>query len=276
MVSHLNNFRISVIIPTYKPSRYYLEECILSVRNQSLSIDMFEIILVLNGDISQIYQELITDLFGGYLGNVKILLIPEGGVSNARNKGLEQAKGEFICFIDDDDVISPNYLEELLKVSACNVIGVSNIHSFKDSIEEWNNHFFACKVVQRQKYPRSLFRNRAILSFPVAKLIHRSIIGSHLFDLRFANGEDALFMTQISDKISRFAFTESSACYFVRERMGSATHHRFNKGKLFIDTCLLLKEYIFTYLSAPFSYNFLLFLSRIPGVLKGCYILWKN
>lgn len=270
--------KISVVIPTYEP-KDYLWECLASLRNQTLHVDSFEIIIVLNGNLipySKLIQDFIELNFVGF--HVNFIQTSLAGVSNARNLGLKAALGEYICFIDDDDVVSSNYLEELLKLSSDKIVGVSNIHSFKKSIKDYNNNFFACKIVQRRKYCNSLFLNRSILSFPVGKLIHRNIIRDHLFDLRFKNGEDALFMTQISDKIMGFNFTPSSACYFVRERIGSATRHKFKDKKRFIkDAFLLLKAYVLIYLSNPISYNLLLFLSRIPGVIKGTIILlWRN
>lgn len=273
---YVKYMKISIIIPTYKPG-FYLYNCLDSIKNQTLKKEEFEIVIVLNGCFEPYYSDIRTYIDNNlHKNNVKLLHVDLGGVSNARNIGIKNALGEYIAFIDDDDIISPNYLEELLKMSTHNIVGVSNVHTFKKSVKNYTNNFFACKVIQQQRHPKSLFKNRSILSFPVAKLIHRNIIGGHLFDLRFANGEDALFMTQISDKIASFAFTKQSACYYVREREGSATRRKLNKRKLIKDTYLLIETYIKTYFSAPLSYNFLLFLSRIPGVIKGSFKLYHN
>ena len=263
---------ISVIIPTFKPGAY-IHECLDSIIKQTLDHKLYEVLIVLNG-FNEPYYKLI-DSYTNY-NNVRILYEGMDSVSNARNKGLEVAKGEYICFIDDDDVVSPNYLEDLLKISTHDIIGVSNIHSFKSTIDDWNDNFFACKTIHRHKYCNSLFRNRSILSFPVAKLIHRSIIANKMFDLRFKNGEDALFMTQISDRIQGFAFTDESACYFVRERSGSASRKYIDRRKILRDSILLIKTYISTYFSSPLKYSFLLFAARIPGVIKGGFVLMRN
>ena len=146
-------------------------------------------------------------------------------------------------------------MEELLKISTSSSVGVSNVHSFTNSIEDYGNDFFACKVIQRRKYPHFLFWNRAILSFPVAKLIHRSIISNKMFDLRFTNGEDALFMTLISDNIKGFSFTDKSVCYYVRERKGSATRKYIERRKILKDSLRLICSYISIYLTAPLKHN---------------------
>lgn len=257
---------ISVIIPSYNPGDYVFE-CLDSCLKQTLDKTLFEVIIVLNGDKYPYWDDICT--YVKQYDNVRVVHEELPNVSNARNKGMEIAIGEYFCFIDDDDIVSPNYLEELFRVSTPKKVGVSNIHSFRGTIDNWNNDFFACRIIQQRDSSKSLFGNRAILSFPVAKLIHRGIVGSRKYDLRFKNGEDALFMTQISDKIHGFAFTDESACYFVRERNESATRKKIDKKVLIKNTFLLLSAYFITYISKPFSYNFLLFLSRVPGVLKG-------
>lgn len=119
---------------------------------------------------------------------------------NARNKGIEDSKGNFICFIDDDDMISPTYLESLLEISSREIVGVSNVYSFEKSVLERKENFFICKLLRRkQKYDNASFLNVELLSVPWAKMIHREIISNHRFDCRFKNGEDALFITSITD-----------------------------------------------------------------------------
>lgn len=269
---------LSVIVPTYEPQRAYFEECLYSLFNQTMLSHLYEVIVVLNGDVCTQYADMILDVFTRKPAGLDCKLIKTGqvGVSNARNLGIDIARGQYIGFVDDDDIVSADYLEELSKVSSQNIVGVSNLHTFISSIEDNGDNFFACRVIQQRRYPCSLFKNRAILAFPVAKLIHRDIIGSRRFDPRFKNGEDALFMTEISDLIGGFRFTKEVATYYVRERIGSASRKHLKRGQLCLDTFLLIKAYISIYLSSPFSYSFLLFVSRIPGVIKGAIRLSRN
>lgn len=265
--------RVSVIVPSYKPGKYVFD-CLESLMSQTLDDDLYEVIVVLNG-IKDPYYKNLTDYSLRY-NNLHVFYEEVVGVSNARNTGMKYAIGEYYAFVDDDDIISSNYLEELLKVATPTIMGVSNIHSFRESVENYGDDFFACRIVQKRRNPNSLFFNRAILSIPVAKLIHREMIDSRFFDPRFRNGEDALFITQISDKVSGFAFTDPSASYFVRMRNGSATRHKFTIKELSVNAFMLLKAYIKIYLSSPLSYNLLLFLSRVPGLIKGNFALWIN
>ena len=117
---------ISIIIPTYKPGSYF-KECLASIANQCINKDILEIIIILNGP-----QEPWRDTINLWINECgltsisKFLLTNESGVSNARNIGIDNANGEYITFIDDDDYISPQYLEELLKVSSPNCVGLSD------------------------------------------------------------------------------------------------------------------------------------------------------
>ena len=95
--------KISVIIPTYKPQDY-IWECLDSLIKQTFSCDDFEIILVLNG-CNNPWQENIEKYVEKNMRgmNVQFFISEMAGVSNARNLGLDNAKGEYVTFIDDDD-----------------------------------------------------------------------------------------------------------------------------------------------------------------------------
>ena len=107
--------KVSVIIPTYKPQAY-IWECLDSIKNQTFPKEDFEVILVLNGCNEPYYSQIKEYIDNNLVDyNVNFIQTDQGGVSNARNIALDAAKGEYVTFIDDDDYISPKYLEELYK-----------------------------------------------------------------------------------------------------------------------------------------------------------------
>ena len=106
---------ISVIVPTYKPD-YYIWECLNSIAIQSLDKEKYEVLIVLNGDKEPFFTEIESYLKKNNLNNFNLIYSQEKGVSNARNIGLDRAKGEYICFVDDDDFLDKNYLQEMLRV----------------------------------------------------------------------------------------------------------------------------------------------------------------
>lgn len=270
---------ISVILPSYKPGGYILD-CLDSLMRQTMDASLFEVIIVLNGP-KEPYWSMLSSYCSKYK-NIKMYYEEIAGVSNARNTGLEVAKGEYIAFIDDDDIVSPSYLSSLLRSATKDTISISNVYSFVNSIDEKRDNFFVCSQLRniekkRDKERRkSFFYYRSFFAYPCGKLIHRDIICNHRFDTRFANGEDALFITSITDNLSKVTFSLDDAIYYVRERVGSASRKKISKSKILFDSYLLIKEYICIYLKHPFKYSFWLFASRIPGVLKGAYFLSKN
>lgn len=100
--------KISVIVPVYNVEKE-LPRCIESLLTQTYS--NFELLLINDGssdgspEIMEKYAE--KDL------RIRTLHKKNGGVSSARNRGLEQAKGEYVCFVDADDAVAPQYMEWL-------------------------------------------------------------------------------------------------------------------------------------------------------------------
>ncbi|WP_290072208.1 glycosyltransferase family 2 protein [Paramuribaculum intestinale] len=271
----MNQIKISVIVPTYCPGEY-LKDCIASLNKQDLDPSEYEIIIVLNGP-KYPYWDNIKQLIGDDK-RYDLLYSAEAGVSNARNKGIDAARGEFLTFMDDDDIVSPQYLSGMMEISDTKSIGVSMVRSFRHDISHWSSNFFICKKMAHiEKYRNaSFFKNRSFISYVAGKLLHRNIIGNIRFNDRFTNGEDALFMTTITKNVINICFTNYDSCYYVRERIGSASRRKISKFKLLRDSLGLIHEYISIYCRNPFRYSLPLFLSRIPGVMKNAYVLAKN
>ena len=252
--------KISVIIPTYKPGKY-LFECLDSVLNQSLDSCLYEVIVILNGPQYPFWQDLqkyVEDYPALYLFYIK-----EIGVSNARNYGLEKAKGDYVCFIDDDDLISENYLENLLKLSGTSqTIIVSNVYRFYENRNELIKDYLT--ITDRTI---SVLKNRRYLSNACCKLIPVSIIRNRKFDLKFSQGEDALFMFSISDKIKCINKVPDSI-YYRQLRKKTASKRKKTLLSLLKTTLLLQCAFTVIYFNNPLKYNFLLYLSRLLAVLK--------
>ena len=103
----------SVILPVYNVENY-LERCVLSVENQSFSD--YELILVDDG-ATDASGAMCDDLASQY-NNIVVVHKENGGLSSARNAGLESAKGEYIWFVDSDDWIEPGALNHLYELTA--------------------------------------------------------------------------------------------------------------------------------------------------------------
>ena len=271
--------KISVIIPTYKPQDY-LWECLNSLVAQTFPKEDFEVILVLNGCCepwkSNIQQYIDARMQGM---NVNYIQTDEGGVSNARNIALDFAMGDYVTFIDDDDFISPTYLEELYEKATPDTVSLCYPYAFNDGkIEEQLPYTIteAYNYCINYQYKSLSSRVRKFFSGPCMKLIPMSFIQGRRFDVRFKNGEDSLYMFLISDRIKKVVLTSPNAIYYRRVRMNSAVTTSRSFKNVFMNSYKLSREYTKIYFSQFGSYNHLFYATRILGSIKAFVNYKKN
>ncbi|MFZ5968923.1 MAG: glycosyltransferase family 2 protein [Bacillota bacterium] len=125
---------VSVIIPLYNVEKY-VEWCLLSFENQNYKD--FEIIVVNDGSKDN-SATVVEDYINRSQMKIKLIHQENAGVSAARNKGIENAAGQYICFVDSDDMVAPNYLGDMidsLEKSNCEIVicGVKYIKEVSDS-----------------------------------------------------------------------------------------------------------------------------------------------
>ena len=100
---------VSIIVPVYKVENE-IDRCIQSILNQTYT--SIEIILVDDGSPDKCPQ--ICDKYAKQDKRIKVIHKENGGLSDARNVGLDMAKGEYIAFIDSDDWVEDSFIEQLL------------------------------------------------------------------------------------------------------------------------------------------------------------------
>lgn len=266
--------QISVIVPTYRP-KDYLWECLDSMVHQTFPKDKFELILILNG-CSEPWKTQIQSYVTSHMQgvNVTFVQVDEGGVSNARNIGLNLAKGKFIAFIDDDDYVSENYLEELFKLVSDDTVVLCYPYAFNDQQISPQLSYSLTTTYDRLSRLggiKTMHSVRKFFSGPCMKLIPVGIIGANRFDVAFKNGEDSLFMFLISDKIKQVKFSSPQAVYYRRYRINSA--YTIKKSFLYklINSTRLIISYTKIYFSSPCRYKVTFYISRIIGALKSLF-----
>lgn len=104
-------FDITVIIPVYNVENY-LRKCIDSLLSQSIKMSRVEILLIDDGSTDSSPE--ICDLYAAEHSNIRVFHIDNGGVSNARNVGIENAAGKYIMFLDSDDWLNKKALKSLV------------------------------------------------------------------------------------------------------------------------------------------------------------------
>lgn len=265
--------QISVIIPSYKPEDY-LWDCLDSLRCQTFAKSKFEIIIVLNGDkepyMTRITQYICNNL---YEYNVKLFYAERSGVSNARNIALDCATGEYICFIDDDDYISPTFLENLLTVADRDTISLSNTIAFNDSVPDRPIAYHVSDAFNQMYGKDNLkihSKIRTYFSGPCMKLIHRDIIGDRRFDVKLTIGEDSVFMFQISDRIKNIMLALPSAVYYRRFRENSALTAKKTSSELLRQSLKCMSSYTKAFFTG--GYNIIFYITRMLAEVRQFFI----
>lgn len=270
--------KISVIVPTYKPQAY-LWECLDSIYNQTFPKTDYEVLLVLNG-CNEPYNTQIKEWLSKHSDlQVQYFQTDEGGVSNARNIALNNLKGEYVTFIDDDDLISPKYLKELFENATSDTVSLCYPFAFNDgelnkqlpyNITDIYNYCIENKCYKLASKARKYF------SGPWMKLIPMSFIQDRRFDIRFKNGEDSIFMFLISDRIKNVTFTSKEAIYYRRYREGSAISSSRSIGNKVFNCFRCMLEYTKIYCRGGYSMYF--YFTRILAESKSImlYILNKK
>lgn len=258
---------ISVIIPTYKPQTY-LWECLDSVCAQTFSKKEFEVILVLNG-CNEPYNTQIQEYIAKHQEVTwNYIQMDLGGVCNARNKALDNVKGKYVTFMDDDDYVSPAFLQELYDAADENTISLSYAYAFDDGKPDIQRKYSItdtydfCVDNGINRLPTTA---RRYFSSPCMKLIPMSFIHSRRYNPKFRIAEDSIFMFLISDKIDKVTFTSKNAVYYRRFRGDSASYRNRSKRDDIRNCFACICEYTKIFLHGGYSTYF--YLSRIAATL---------
>lgn len=262
--------RVTVIIPTYKP-KDYLWECLDSMARQTFPRQDFEVIIVLNG-CGQPWKGQIERFIGERMQTVDVRMTHtmESGVSNARNIGLDMARGEYICFIDDDDYVSDTYIEQLYRIASADTVALAYPYAFEDGHPERQlpyvvtDEYNKVCAMGRTGYQKA----RRFFGGPCMKLLPASCIKGRRYDLRFKNGEDSLFMFLVSDRF-RFVNTAGKDCiYYRRYRENSAYTTKQSRVSIARTQWAMVVAYTRILLGGKGGYSLRFYLTRLLGALK--------
>ena len=137
----MSGVKLSVIIPVYNLENY-IENCVYSLEKQDFLPEEYEIICVNDGSIDQ-SEERIRKLQEQYT-NIRLINQKNSGVSAARNTGIQNAQGEYIWFVDGDDLVRPDCLGKLYRTAADNQLDkllfrycfIHNQQEYREKIQE--------------------------------------------------------------------------------------------------------------------------------------------
>lgn len=214
--------KVSIIVPVYKVERY-LSECIDSILSQTYSD--FELILVDDGSPDR--SGIICDEYAKKDNRIVVYHKPNGGVSSARNYGIEKAVGEWIMFVDSDDYIEPETLNISFKAIDnidvdLVVFGIEENYFYNNTIKRPELKYIGKGAILQEEFEEA--DQNGWLRGPVCKLYKRNLIiqNNLRFDLNMSYGED-----------TKFAFTYFLYCKNVKVLPNYCYHYCFrNKESL--------------------------------------------
>ena len=210
--------KISIIVPVYQVEQY-LDRCIQSIVDQTYS--NLEILLVDDGSVDRCPQ--ICDEWSLRDSRIKVIHQKNAGVAAARNTGLLSAQGEYLYFVDSDDVIKPNLCEKVMKVFSENDVDIvafdcDQINQSGESIGGTEN--LNEGVLGREEALRQLLQGK-INSYLWNKIYKRKVFENILFPNRTAF-EDMAVVYQLFLKADAI-FCLNEPLYISYRRTGSAT-----------------------------------------------------
>lgn len=236
---------ISVIVPVYNAERY-LADCLESLIRQTHR--ELEILVIDDGSTDG--SAALCERFAGQDGRIRLLRKENGGVSSARNLGLDEAQGEYVAFVDADDWILPEMLEtQLIQLTREGgdmilggylAVGEKERESYRKTCldetrdgEQKNRPAghtaepsvdsgaaaqacAPCLVMDAKGYVNGFLLQSSSRCWSI--LFRREAIGETRFPEGLSIGEDLLFMARLMARLNRVLVTGACGyCYFINE-----------------------------------------------------------
>ena len=224
------NIEVTIVIPVYN-AESYISKCIDSILRQTYR--RWEIVAIDDGSIDN-SLDVLYEYEKKYHEKIRVLSQSNSGVANARNKGIKEAKGKYIMFIDNDDYIDPDYIEKFYEFADngnydCVISGFRRENSLGEVIEKF--------------IPTNIWSIYTADFAPWARIIKRKFLLEN--DICFLNspiGEDIFFNYKMLAKTDKIGIIkESGYVWYYNENSVSNVNQ---KGLKEIDEFLILLDRI--------------------------------
>lgn len=228
--------KLSIIIPCYNAERY-LDECVESVRAQTLTD--WEMLLMDDGSTDNTPE--LCDRWVLEDPRIKVYHLTNGGPGAARNIGIEHATGDFLMFMDSDDILEGSRtlecaLKEFESEDDLDIVQFPVMHfdgeynsetichyeNYQDRLLRSREEFFDNLDVIR------LNPHRGIFSGPVAKIFRNVLWKTHRFPTDFVIAEDSWVLCDMLSQDVRKVKIETTGAYGYRQQHESVTHRHYD------------------------------------------------
>lgn len=233
---------VSIVVPIYGVEKY-LKKCVDSLLNQTHQ-DL-DIILVDDGSPDLCPE--ICDEYAKLDKRIRVIHKKNGGLSSARNAGINAALGDYICFIDSDDYVSENFVEtlyfELIKHN-CDYVACNFDYIYNEEGKGVLLYNFKNKNFENEEIIDNLFgKYNLMLTIACNKLYKKSLFNK----VKYTEGiihEDEDIAYRIAEKCKRVRII-NNVLYHYFQRMGSITNNRnVEKKEIMIEIARKRYQYI--------------------------------
>ena len=199
---------ISIIIPVYNAEKYILET-LTSIKQQT--VRDLEVLCIIDGSPDN--SEAICREFASMDDRFKVYVQPNAGVSAARNLGLSKVNGEYVCFIDADDYVIPEYLDKLLGLTKDGDMPICSYSRDKDKLSKESKSTILYKS---KDYIRHIFNEDIEHPNICMMLFKNSIIQmQHLdFHVGCIKNEDTEFYIKYMTHCGTIVFSDFKGYYY--------------------------------------------------------------
>ena len=230
----MNNDLVSIVVPIYNVQPY-LEKCIKTIINQTYK--NLDIILVDDGSTDNSGK--IADEYKKIDKRITVIHKENGGLSDARNAGMQIARGDYICFIDSDDYVELNMIEQAINM----------ITSQKLDVIIWGFY-----IDYEDNYGKLIKRDKKVLNRKIVKinkindeielnlnfLNHLGYAWNKLYNLQFLNKykfefekglsliEDAEFNTRVFQKVKKFGIIDKAFNHYMQRDRETLGRKKYN------------------------------------------------
>ena len=236
----MDNELISIIVPVYKVEKY-LEKCVNSILKQTYT--NLEIILVDDGSPDKCGQ--LCDELAKIDDRIKVFHKENGGLSDARNYGVDRANGEYIGFVDSDDYIHECMYEELykaIKKSGTSIAECGVTRVYKNTLRphyEGEDYFL---VLDREGYLKEYLENKRLYGSAWCKLIHRDLAKK----IKFPTGkiyEDAFYTLELLKTVDKYTLISGNYYYYYIRENSITTRSFSSKDMDYIEIMNEIEDY---------------------------------
>lgn len=258
---------LSIIVPVYNVQEY-LDACINSLLSQTY--ERIEIILVDDGSTDDSGR--ICERYASLDPRIRVIHKENGGLSDARNAGIEIAKGEYIGFVDSDDWISTKMYEVLLRnleVSKADIAVCERVAVYPDRMEDCGGTDSIC-VLNQEESLDILYANKKYGSYACNKLFRKELFKS----IRFPKGrlfEDIYIMHELFGLANRVVFIDTGLYFYLQRPNSIVNSNNLDNWEEYVDALVFKRNarYSVGRESLVFS-NMLDAAVTIKTVMKDC------